>query len=317
VKPFIKLSITSGLILLLAAGCSREAPPAAPPTPTPAVRPAKNYKPPRDDLGREVKLIAPPQRIVVIGPGATETIYALGQGERLVGRDELSNYPEQTKDVAVIGDFKGPVAEKVVAARADFILIQGETYDRARIESWQKQCGAPVAVLAPKNVAEVARGIDKIGAWLGASKQANVLSAPLLKRIKMARKPNPTNTAFFEVSRAPLWTPGRGTLLDDLMRLAGLTNVAGISGYKQYNVETLIAKQPRFYIVTTVSAPDRMKVLKELRDEPSLRGLKCVQQGRVIVVNGDLVMRPGPRLIAGIAMLEQGAGTVQSAKAKP
>ena len=279
----------------------------------PAATSNPNFKPPRDDLGREVKLTAPAQRIVTIGPGATETIFALGQGSRLVGRDQVSTYPADAVAVAVVGDFNGPIAEKVVAVRPDLIIVQGETYDKARVETWQKQCGAPVAALSPRTVKETAEGMEKIGAWLGASKQAAMLSQPLLSKIKNAPKPASKDTAFFEVSRSPLWTPGRGTLINDVMRLAGLTNVADITGYKQYNLETLTAKQPRFYIVAP-EAPDKSKVLRELREQPSLRGLKAVQEGRVLIVRADLLTRPGPRLIAGIATLEQEAKMASAKK---
>jgi iron complex transport system substrate-binding protein len=296
-------------------GCTRT-PTNAPPVPTQA--PVANFKPPRDDLGREIRLTAPPRRIVTIGPAVTETIFALGEGSRLVGRDQVSNFPaEQTAKIAVVGDYNGPVAEKVVAARPELIIVQGETYDKARVEAWEKQCGAPVAALAPHSVLEVAKGMDKIGAWLGVPKQAALLSGPLFTRVKTAPRPLPGKTAFFEVMRSPsLWTSGRGTLINDVMGLAGLTNIADIQGYKQYNLETLTAKQPQLYIVATEGAPDRMRTLEELRRQPSLRGLKCVQQGRVLVIPADLLVRPGPRLLAGIAALEQGARAITAATKK-
>ncbi|HVF11227.1 MAG TPA: hypothetical protein VNA16_10510, partial [Abditibacteriaceae bacterium] len=71
---------------------------------------------PRDDLGRAIKLKSVPRRIVTIGPGATETIFALGAGDRLVGRDSGSDYPpDEVKRVPIVANFAGPFFEKTAA----------------------------------------------------------------------------------------------------------------------------------------------------------------------------------------------------------
>jgi iron complex transport system substrate-binding protein len=286
---------------------------------------------PRDDLGREVKLARAPQRIVVIGPGATETVFALGAGSRLVGRDSASDYPpgrfpSGVRGVAVVGDFSGPFLESTIAARPDFMIVQGETYGRARIEDWQKKCGVPVAALSATNVEGVVQGIEKIGAWLGFGSRAKAIASRIggARNVLASFLDDPKPLAFFEVGRRPLWTAGRNTLIDDVMRHGSFwDNVAKVSGYQQYSMETLLADQPRYYIVTTsrvnaqlgrnqlrfargspaLYAGEYERVLKELRFEPGLKNLKCVQEGRVVVVPADWVLRPGPRLAKGIREL--------------
>jgi iron complex transport system substrate-binding protein len=257
-------------------------------------------------------------------------IFALGAGDRLVGRDSNSDYPpgkrpRGVQGIPVVGDFTGPFAESTVAARPDFIIVQGETYGRARIEDWQKKTGVPVAALSATSVDGVADGLKKIGAWLDASVPARNLAS----RLYLQRKDPRGVTAFFEVGRKPLWTAGRDTLIDDILTRAGFTNAArDVASYKQYNLETLLARQPDFYVVTSGrlktgqdlrSALDaeRARVLVALRREPGFKGLKAVQNGRVIVVPSDWALRPGPRIYGAIqSMSEQVARLEKPAPAE-
>ncbi len=269
---------------------------------------------PRDDLGRDIKLAGVPQRIVTIGPGATETVFALGAGSRLIGRDSASDYPAAALKVPIAGDYTGPALEAVIAARPDLVIVQGETYGRARIEDWQRKIGVPVASLAATTVEEVAQDIEKIGAWLDVRDAARKLAQRLPRpqdgsaaerqlaamKTKSGAKPH---SAFFEVGRSPLWTAGRGTLINDVMTHAGLLNTArDINGYKQYGLESLMVREPDYYIVTAKQS-EHGRVLRELRHQPSLGRLRCIREGRVLIVSTDLVLRPGPRLAQGISEL--------------
>ncbi|HEX8833850.1 MAG TPA: ABC transporter substrate-binding protein [Abditibacteriaceae bacterium] len=300
------MQLRTGFCLLMASlvagGCSREAtPPDAatpkPATPKPATTPGKTL--PTDDLGRKVTLRDVPQRIVCIGPGATETVYALGLGNRIVGRDSGSDYPAAAQQVPIVADYKGPFFEGLVAQRPDLIVAQGETWGRARIEEWQKKSGAPVVALSATTVEGVARGIVKLGAWLGAPVEATKLAADFKTS---TAKPDARWTAFIETQRAPLWSAGRDTLLGDAARAAGLNNIANIRGYKNYSIETLLTQQPMFYVVSGKPA-QRASIIADLKRQPGLTNLKCVQAGRVLVVDPDLLLRPSPRLSDGIRAL--------------
>jgi iron complex transport system substrate-binding protein len=216
--------------------------------------------------------------------------------------------------------------ESAVAARPDLIIVQGETYGRTRMDDWQKKTGVPVAALSAASVDGVADGLKKVGAWIGAAAPAQSIAS----RLYLHRKePRPGVTAFFEVGRKPLWTAGRDSLIDDILVRAGFTNAArDVVGYKQYNLESLLARQPNLYIVTsgrlktaeqwhTGLEAERVRVLAELRREPALKGLKAVQSGRVIVVPSDWALRPGPRIYGAIqTMAEQAARLEKPAPAK-
>ena len=267
---------------------------------------------PRDDLGRVVELKRVPQRLVVLGPGAVETIFALGMEAKLVGRDSASDYPAAAKSIAVSGDFQGPNLEKTVALKPDLVIMVGETWGRDRVETWQKQIGAPVACLSATTLEGVAQGMQKIAQWTGAepAKFANIL------RQSSQNAPDAGATALFEIQRSPLWAAGNNTLVNDVMRASGLRNAARVEGYKQLNMENLLTQQPQFYVVSSnaLKTPadvqnklvaERQRVLEVLRRAPGIKSLKCVREGRVLVVPADWALRPGPRLSLAIAALRE------------
>ena len=282
----------------LFAGCARDTPTSSTP-PAPVETTAQTF--PKDDLGREVNLKSPAQRVVCIGPGATETIFALDAGAQLVGRDQVSDYPAAALKVPIVGDYTGPFIEKVIAAKPDLVIVQGETYDRARAEIWQQRIGAPVAILVPTSVRKFEQDVVKTSAWLGLKKSFKVSIYPRTgHRVGVP--------AFFEVGRSPLWTAGSGTLINDVMHIAGLDNVARVNGYKQFNIEKLLALQPYVYIVPVAAETppkEYPRLLSELKKDRVLGRLKCVQENRVIFINSDWILRAGPRLQQGLQKLAE------------
>jgi len=266
---------------------------------------------PADDLGRAINLKAPAKRVVSIGPGATEAIFALNAQDRLVGRDQISDYPAQTAKIPEVGDYTGPFVEKAIAVKPDLVIVQGETYDKARAENWQQKIGVPVAILVPTSVDKVDKGIEKIATWLGATEKLDEVTKAFPSRLNApGYKTEKSWTVFYEVDRSPLWTAGKGTLIDSQLQALGWKNVAeDVESYKAFNVETLLKRDPDFYIVT-MAKPDRAKALSELRSTPALKNLTAIKEGRVLIVEADLVLRPSPRLPLGIQALANDLATV-------
>jgi len=258
---------------------------------------------PNDDLERPVNLSQPAQRVAVIGPGATEVLFDLGLGGRIVGRDQISDYPPTTSQIPIIGNFTGPFFEKVIAVHPDLLIMQGETWDATRVETYQQKTGVPVAALTAPTLQAAADDIRKMGAWLGETTRADALAAKLDAAVKDA--PTADISAFIQISNPPLWTAGSGTLVSDVAAHCGFSNVAKVSGYKEFSMESLLALDPDVYIVP--SDEDAAKVLSALRNDAQLRNLKAIKNGNVIVIKSDLLLRPGPRLLEGIAQLRAAA----------
>lgn len=289
-------------LLFLLGGCGAPKPTpveTAATAPAPVAANVQGVQFPNDDLDRPVNLSAPAKRVIVIGPGAIEVMFAIGADKQLVGRDGYAIVPPAAKKVAVAGDFQGPNVEQSVALRPDLIIVQGETYDRARVENWQSKIGAPVAVLTATTFQMVRDDMIKIGQWTGKIEAARQLAATM----NVPTPPKNRPQAFIEIERSPLSSAGPNTLVGNVIEAAGFSNVAQIKGYQPYNMESLLANPPDVYIVT--SDKPKAQIVAELQKSPTLSQLKCVQQGRVLVVDGDLILRPGPRLKQGIEELQE------------
>jgi iron complex transport system substrate-binding protein len=264
---------------------------------------------PVDDVNREIPLQKPAQHVAVIGPGATETIFQLGLGNRIVGRDQISDYPPAALKIPIIGNYTGPFYEKIIAAHPDLLIMQGETWNNvARLNEISQKIGAPVAALTATNLKDVSADIRKIGAWLGVSDNVEKITAPLDALVTNA--PKARATAFIEIARSPLWTAGNDTLVGDAINLSGFKNVANVTGYKQFSMESLLALNPDVYIVPTDN-PDAAKVLLSLQNDPQLGKLPAIKAGHVIVIDGDLLLRPSTRLAEGIAILRKASQKYQ------
>ena len=291
----VKLRFALPLLLLLA-GCAAPRPVATPPASNTNLQGAQF---PKDDLDRPIHLSAPAQSVIVIGPGAVETMFAIGAGKQLVGRDGYATVPPAAKDVAIAGDFQGPNVEQAVALRPDLIIVQGETYDRSRIENWQSKIGVPVAALTPTNLKMAREDILKIGQWTAKIDEARQIAATLNLPAPSPNGPK----AFIEIGRTPLYSAGPDTLVGNVIEAAGFSNAAPIKGYQPMNIESLLANPPDVYLAT--SDKPKTQIIAELQKSPTLSKLDCVRRGRVIVIDGDLILRPGPRLKQGIEVLQR------------
>lgn len=233
-------------------------------------------------------------------------MFYLGAQGQLVGRDDYADFPLPAKQVAIAGDFNGPNIEQCLALRPDLVIVQGETSNKTKFDDWQSKLGVPVAALTTTNFKDLARDFRSVGAWIGQSARANALA----QKFQSPPPPLKAHTrALIETGDSPGFIAGRGTLVSEAARRAGYGNIAdelGIDGYKQVNVEALLVHPPDLVIVP--SKKPKAQVLAALRADGALASLSCVKEGRVVVVNGDWLLRPGPRLLDGVAALRAAKG---------
>ena len=261
-----------------------------------------------DDDGQQVTIDAPPQRIVTFAPSMTETVYALGLGDRLVGvSGKYDDYPAAAKHVQEIGgagEFGvDPNVEEVVALEPDlFLTIEGG-------DQWKqtlRDLGVPVVTLNATDLPDLLSDIRAVGSITGATEAADALTADMQSRadevtaaVEAAGGPV---SCFFEVYYPPLTTIGPNTFIYDLLERAGCdpTTAGAKTDYPTWSVEKLIAGQPAVYLATAESAKSPEAVASRL----GFDAISAVAGGAVALVDSDLVTRPGPRVIEGLEALE-------------
>jgi len=254
-----------------------------------------------DAVGREVTFDERPKRIVSMAPSVTETLFAVGAGNRVVGVTTADDYPPEVEAVERVGDYRGPNVEKVISLNTDLMILSFDGATKGYAEDMAEKTRTKVVVLNPKTVDAAISSVGLVAKLVGEREKGRVVEERLrdeLGRIgeKVAGEPKPT--VFYEVWGDPLQTAGPGSFIDDAIRLAGGTNVAADTGdaYPEYSKETLLQRDPDYYLAGRSSGV----TVEEISGRPGYPALGAVKDGRVTVVNDDLVVRPGPRIVEGV-----------------
>lgn len=247
-----------------------------------------------DFQNRSVTISKRPERIVSIGPSITEFLFALGAGDRVVGDDDYSDEPAAAKTKEHVGGVKVNL-EKVASLKPDLILTV--KFSDGTLEALT-QTSAVVLVVDPQGVADVARSATLIGKAIGAPGEA--LAADIQKRldaVKAKTDAAPKLKVFHEVDAsdpAKIYSVGPGSFIDDLITLAGGTNVfaTATTAYPTVSGEEIIRSDPDVIILGDALygvTPDSVAT------RPGWAALSAVKNKRVYP-GQSLFSRPGPRL---------------------
>jgi iron complex transport system substrate-binding protein len=258
---------------------------------------AANTRPITDELGRTIQVTQSPQRLISLAPSVTETLYALGLGDKLVGVTTFCNYPPEAATKETVGDTLRPNLEKIVALKPDLVIASTSS----QLETFVKNLEAlriPVYVSNPRNLEETIESIHRIGDLAGAPEQANELVEILRARVELVRSrvaQQPKPRVFVMLGAEPLITIGGSSFINDLITQAGGVSISAdqTAEYPQFSMETVIARQPE---VIFMQAGDE-RLPERLKQTPAVRN------GRIYHVDDDLLLRPGPRIVDGLEQI--------------
>lgn len=252
-----------------------------------------------DDGGREVRLPRPARRVVSLLPAGTETLFALGAGDRVVGRTRYDAEPHLAH-LPSVGGGLDPSLEALLALRPDLVLAwesPGGSPLRARLEA----LGVPVFALATRDTAAVFRNIRNLGRLLGRDPAAAALAERVraeLDAVRASVPPGPRPSVLYVVSLDPPILSGTDNFLAELIEVAGGEPVpvsapqAGAS--PQVSLEEVLRLRPDVVILPVGEDPGDTPA--RLRTSPGWRDLEAVREGRVALVPAALMGRPGPAL---------------------
>jgi iron complex transport system substrate-binding protein len=257
-----------------------------------------------DDSGHQVTLATPALRVVSLAPANTEMAFAVGAGGKLVAGTSYDDYPAAAKALPKIGDFASPSVEKIVSFQPNLVLAAGGI--QAGLRSKLEALGVKVFVINPSTFDGVATDLADLGKLMGTTAQATKVvdtmkaSAATIEQ-KVAGLPK--QNVFVEIYSKPLMTAGTGTYIDNMVTLAGGTNIgdAAGGGYPAFSEEVLFKDNPPIYIATTGSMQSPGQIAKR----SGYSALQAVKDGHVFVIDQNFLDRPGPRLIEGLQQLAQ------------
>jgi len=294
------------VLAVVTVACARGASTAPRASDTPATTGASFPVTITDDDGVAVTLDAPPERIVTFAPSATEVVFALGLGDRLVGvAGAFDDYPVAAKGIDEIGgagDFGvDPNIEKVLSLRPDlFLTISGGDQWKERL----RDLGVPVFTTDSTDLADVFHDIETVGQLTGTVAAAGAIVAKMQAAaadVEARVDGDPAVRCFYEVYYPPLTTVGPDTFIGDLLSRAGCRSVSARarSDYPQWSVEDLVRQDPEVYLVSSESGATP----KAVASRPGFDAVAAIAAGRVVPIDADLVSRPGPRVVDGLRLL--------------
>ncbi len=261
-----------------------------------------------DGLGRDVALPAPAQRVVSIAPSNTEILFAIGAGGQVVGRDELSDYPEEAKSVESIGSaFQNLNTELIVSLKPDLVLA-AEINTPEQVKQLE-DAGLTVYYLNnPTTLEGLYENLGLVAQLTGHENDATNLVESLKARVaavdeKIAPLSSRVNV-FYQIDStdpAKPYTAGKDTFITLLIERAGGYNIASeLEGYPQLSLEKIVAADPAFIILG-----DSMWGVtpEQVAARPGWENLSAVKNGNVFPFDDNLVSRPGPRLVDGLEAL--------------
>ena len=269
--------LVAGLILAIAA-CTREAPQRVPES---------------DDFGDPVVVKSTPRRVVSLNPATTDLLFALGAGDRLVGRTHWDVYPAAAIAVPDLGSGIRPNVEAVLGARPDLVILYASRDNRAAA-SELRAAGVNTLSLKIDHIADFTRASKTIARLLGDSVRGIIVADSVertLRRVRAATQRLQKPTVFWHIWDAPLITIGSGSYMNELIEIAGGKNVYGDMAETSpaVSIEDVLKRDPRFII----TGPEGSK--KIVRD-PRWSQAPAVKQNRILVVDTAIVGRPSVRL---------------------
>lgn len=264
-----------------------------------------------DMAGREVSLPAPARKIVVLAAADAEILYAIGAGDRVVGRGEYANYPEAVLVVPAVQSGNETNIEQIIALAPDLVVMPTMAQQVEQVEQMEK-AGIPVLATDAKDIAGTYAAIRLLGEATGLVQEADAVVRSMEEGFAalkaLAAEQELEGSVYFEVSPLQwgLWTAGKGTFMDEIAALLGLTNAfEDVDGWKEVSQEQVLARDPDYIVTVAMYFGEGPTPVEEITGRDGWQDLKAVKEQHVLLLDNDQISRPGPRLLDAAESLYQ------------
>lgn len=234
----------------------------------------------------------PPRRVVSLIPSATELIFEVGAGDRLVGVTANDTYPPQVAALPQVGD-QTIDRERLLSLKPDLVVLDSEF--NADHQTYRR-LGLPLLTLQSRRLADIPKNLRVLGQHLGLGDSGEAAAKRFESELEEIPKLQVKQTVFVEIWGSPLMTVGSESLPNDLLGQLGLENAyADQKGYFQVDPEDVVQRRPGIILLPAASLQERSVAASLLR--------RVGQSPRVIVIDGDLFTTPSPRVLEGMKRL--------------
>ena len=251
-----------------------------------------------------------PQRIICGSPAVAEIVFALGCGNRVVGVSDYTAYPPEAASIEKIGGWMNPNRERILRLQPDLIITQGV---HPALATFAKEYGLGFHSVNVDDLENIRRSIIEIAEILevperGAEMVEEMTTA--LDKVRSSVAEQSTPSVLLVLGRTPgslsrISTVGPGTFLDEMITIAGGSNIfSDVTGaYPQVSKESIMARNPEVIIDMH---PDNLSTAlrqKMNEDWQALETVTAVANGRISLIEENLLLVPGPRIAAAAELL--------------
>lgn len=306
----IALLLALVMVAALSFGCAQQgvvAPTEAPvstekPTATFAPTPESTAIAVTDMAGRAVTLDAPAEKIVALTAADCEILYAIGAGDKLVGRGEYCNYPEEILSVPTVQSGNETNIEQIIALQPQLVILSIMAQTKEQVSALEA-AGIKVFASDAQNIEGVYEGIALIGQLVGKSAEAEVVVGQMkasFATIAAKVTGNGEKTVYFEVSplQYGLWTAGKGTFMDEIATMLGLKNAfADVTGWGEVSEEQVIERDPDYIVTVAMYFGEGYTPVEEILSRKGWENMQAIKNDAVYNADSNEISFPGPRLV--------------------
>ncbi len=241
-------------------------------------------------------------RLVVLAPSATETVFALGAGDRVVGVCGQCDFPPDAARLPKVGGYLAPSVESVLGVRPDLVIAVPSPGNREAVRAIERT-GVRVLVVQDRQLDDLFASIHTIADALGIAEAGERLAREIREALDAVRArvaDRPRVRTLLVVGHSPLIVAGGGTLQGELVDIAGGTNVAADVGaaFPQVSAEIVVARAPEVILDAAMGTEAGARELFA-----NLTTVPAVVNKRIIAIQSDALFRAGPRVPEGAAIL--------------
>lgn len=265
-----------------------------------------------DDREREIQLDEPAQRVVSLAPHITESLFAVGAGDDLVGAVNYSDYPEAAKDVPQVGSYNGISYETLVEMQPDLVLAWASG-NGSEIIQRVESLGFPVYVTEPRNLEDIAQSLRNYGRLTGHAQEAEEIAADFdatLAELRRTYGDAEKVSIFYQMWDDPLMTLNDEHMISDVIRLCGGRNIFAEDSPMVLNisVESVLRRDPQT-IIASGMGESRPQWLDDWKEWPKLQ---AVQNNHLYFVEPSLLQRHSTRILRGARKMCEALDKVRS-----
>ena len=252
-----------------------------------------------------------PQRIISLSPSTTETLFAIGAGDQVVGVTSYCDFPAEAATREIVGGFSAKTIsiETIISLNPDLVIAGVSAHQP--IADTLKEAGITVLAIEPKSIDDIQSIIVDLAVITGHEQEGKAVSEDISNRINAVNeklstlKDDQIVKVFYEVWDAPLMTAGPNSFTGQMISYAGGNNIFSDvdTDYPQISSEELISRNPQIILSSTTHG-DKLSI-EAMAQREGWETIEAVINNNVVLLDGNIVSRPGPRVIDAIEMISE------------